>query len=170
MSFTVNCFAKLNFSNLQNNLKIKIHIRIQEILFLSIGTMSICTNILNVYSIFSVFSLTTFCDWNIFFFQICESKFLGTLSSLDQFVLKQVKIQGHTELTCEAQFYHHLAVHKVDLEKVLNIYIRKGIYVWKSCIYELYLTYLWTFAYALHSFIIDNGTGRIYLFKIDWSK
>ena len=45
-----------------------------------------------------------------FFFQICESKFLGTLSSLDQFVLKQVKIQGHTELTCEAQFYHHLAV------------------------------------------------------------
>ena len=45
-----------------------------------------------------------------FFFQICESKFLGTLSSLAQFVLKQVKIQGHTELTCEAQFYHCLAV------------------------------------------------------------
>lgn len=55
--------------------------------------MSICINILRVYNIkhliFSVFSLMTFCDQNNFF-KICEFEFLGTVSSLDQFVLKQV--------------------------------------------------------------------------------
>ena len=89
MSFTVNCFAKLNFSNFQNNLKIKIHIMIREILFLSTGTMSICTNVLNVTQHSRCFLLQHFVT-EIIFFQICESKFLRTLSSLDQFVLKQV--------------------------------------------------------------------------------
>ena len=47
---------------------------------------------------------------------ICEGKAI---------VFRDRKCQA----SCFFTFYHHLAVHKVDLGKVLNIYIRKGIYV-----------------------------------------
>ena len=29
------------------------------------------------------------------------------------------------------------------------------------------VSHLWTFAYVLDSVIINNGTGRIYIFRID---